>query len=54
MNNIEEEIPTSNISGGEIANPENKALGKIKGQKKLETNKSLILYRRWKAAAETP
>lgn len=53
MSKIEEEVPVTNISGGEIANSENKGLGKIKGQKKLEVSKSLMLYRRWKAAAET-
>lgn len=54
MSKIEEEVPTTNISGGEVSNPENKGLGKIKGQKKLEPNKCLILYRRWRTAAETP
>ena len=43
MKKIEEEVPTTNISGGAIADPQNKMLGK--GKK--TTDKSLMLYKRW-------
>ena len=57
MKKIEEEVPTTNISGGAIADPQNRKLGepaKIKGQKKLETEKTLGLFKRWRQAAEAP
>lgn len=49
MDKIEEEVPVTNISGGEIANPENRPLG-IGAKKKhhRKDNVTTSMFKRWK------
>lgn len=49
MSKINEETPTTNISGGAVANPENRPLGI--GAKKIhhkKDNQTTSLFKRWK------
>lgn len=49
MDKIKEEVPTTNISSGEVADPENRPLGiGSKNKHHRKNNATTSMFKRWK------
>lgn len=53
---IQEEVPTNNISSGAVVDPMNRPLGRFKDKKNPKhpnsTTRAAMLYRRWRAGID--